>query len=1322
MRGTGWIAASIVCASFGLAAAESALDKAPFAATPAELLAAAKGTPADVDVAVLRQDFDVAFDDKGRATQRWRLVFVVKDQDAVYDWAELSATWHASFQDKPVVRARVIDPTGKVEDLDPAQLTDSPTVPGARPSDSHELQGPLPHLAVGSVVEEQITTVDREVPPGGGSFVMMQLGMWGTPIATSRVRLSSPDKRKLQIALRGLPATVRPKRTSSGGRTTISYSLGALAPVNGEGWVPTDIVTVPYIAVASTTSWQAAARELRARIDAAIAGTPLAYPTELPRTASLDTVGKVVRWLQRTVRYTNTSLYSGTLLPTPAAETVKRGYGSELDIAVALVGLLRQAGLKADVALVGTGYGTDIERDVPQLTGFAHALVRVRLPSEIWVDPIASDGMPGVLSSYQQGKRTLIIADDTTAPTTTPLRRAEDNLVREVRTYTAAENQAARVTVVRREGGVWERDQRAWFHGGKPADIKKGLERSLGELLAVKTIESYKTTDLEDLATPFELTVVAADARRVFTTRDQIDAYFFAADALRMLPGMLDTSDTAIQPRKQDFWLASPHVYELENRIVVPPGFTMPVPAAAKKRSLGTMTLTEEQRVDGRTFVVAYRFDTGKTRLTPKEVTAVQEALRALRAEEGLHIVCPNTAVALLEHGDAQGAIAEIQRLVKLHPKEGIHHGQLARAYLGVGAGLAARREARRGVELEPNEADHQAVLGWVLTHDTIGRRYKGDFDRAGARAAFERAKKLEPKHLGAWTELGNLLIRDGNGRRFGRGADLAGAAAAFRASYALETNAEVGLEVVRSLLFSGKAAEAEQFARSMPSAQSRDGLLLASVAASRGVPEALRVAQTLAVGQARSQLIGMAGGLLFLARYYQPSAQLLLEAGLLVPGSPEAITLAKVKRFDAPLVASSRPEDVAVALLVTLVSPGRSRVAYWEPAVSRELAKGSAASLTGAKAEAADAMTDALLEDVMRSMSVAKVEGDADAWRVELEQGGPHTVVYLAADKGVPKVIGASEATEGVGRHVLRLLARKDDTAAARVLDWLNKDLGGRGPLDLVWGTNLPRTHQAMELAAAVLTDTSAFDRTLPLFERCGATTMDGQAVCDFMAMLAYRKRKQWSELADHAEDWAKRSPKSPMPILARAEAFAHLGKLDEADKLLADGLVAQPDATVLINGQVTVALLRGDAAEAVRRGSKLTARPNAPSGEHNNLAWLKLVTGADLASALSDAQKSVQAEPDQPNSLHTLASIEAELGKLVDASKHVIASADGGKEVAPSEATLYVHGRILEQLGMTADAIAVYRRIPASTRPSAIPDSNELAARRLKALTVKH
>src|SRR5262249_25486583 len=129
------------------------LDKPAFTATPTELLAAAKQAASKDPVTRLDVAEEVHFDDRSRITDRWRMVFVVNTKVGADAFDTLGYEYRPSYQERPQVRARVIDPQGNVTELDPKLAHEEPTE-----KNGDRLQGavPLPKLVVGSVVEEEV--------------------------------------------------------------------------------------------------------------------------------------------------------------------------------------------------------------------------------------------------------------------------------------------------------------------------------------------------------------------------------------------------------------------------------------------------------------------------------------------------------------------------------------------------------------------------------------------------------------------------------------------------------------------------------------------------------------------------------------------------------------------------------------------------------------------------------------------------------------------------------------------------------------------------------------------------------------------------------------------------------------------------------------------------------------------------------------------------------------------------------------------------------------------------------------------------------------
>jgi tetratricopeptide (TPR) repeat protein/transglutaminase-like putative cysteine protease len=1218
-----------------------ALDKPAFTATPAELLALGKAAPTgDGSMVVLRDQRDVSYDDQGRATVRTRRVYVVQVALRIGDDHDNAgrAMWHPSYQDRPVIRARTISPAGTVVELDPAQVTEEPA--GSRAagaaSDVRYVLAPLPAPEQGSVVEQEVVTTDR-VPLPGGSMETLMVGP-SFPTSSIVISYSAPASVRLHHVERQLPASARVRHQVAGGRETWSYEFAALSPrFDREVDLPEDVVAAPYVGVSTAASWEAVARAYRKLLDQRIAEGPIELPAELPHAASAEAVDAITAWVHHHVHRQGDGLYEELRVPRPPAETVQQAAGDGNDKATLLVALLRQAGIRADVALVATAWGARVDPDLPGVNAFDRAIVRARVGArDLWIDPVEDLARPGQLPEQDQGRRALVIADDTRALAVTPQAASTDNRIRDVRTFVAAEQGWSKLTRVVRSTGVFEIEHRNQARG-RP-DLLKRMFAARSERLFGGTLDQLTSSGPEDLTTPFEMTFEVKDAHRVTTALSEIHVYLY------------------------------PHA------------------------------TFEELPFDGQT----------------------------------VHIKIDRTAFALLDAGKPRDALAEGQRLIALHPAEALHHTQLALVLLRAGAGEAARREARKAVAMAPRDVDALVGLGWILSFDTVGRAYTYDWDRAGAIAALRQAHKLDPKHLGAMLTLADALQHGPSGRIYD-GADLAGAAEVWRDVLAIDKTDEHAVALARVLVWSEQFAEAEKVARGAGASEDRDRWIVTAVAGRGGGAAAIQVAGELRSGDARNRLLSFAGWTMTMLQRYDVAHELLSSSGMLPRAStgPTAM-LAALQRHPPLQLRPADPRSVMLELLRVQLDPLRKPPVFWDAMVERELRGGVARSMAGA---VRGGIGGRWLDDVVQSMHL-EVEGGAGVWRATVDGDGKPQSFYLALDRGAVKVIGGGYSVTGVGRYVLRLDAR-DDARARRMLDWLRADLDRPNAPEAyffkqLWGQGIPTSHDAIQLAAALLADWTDPDRVLPVATRCASTLPDAEVACHMSKFVAYRARKQWAEAVAESEAiLAARPSWSDGRVQYHAWVLARAGRFDDADRMLAAVLARTPDHRGAMFSRFEVAAIRASSgaasatasAELVQRGEELVNAPAAGPGELNGVAWQRLAMAGtpgpagDLTRALELARKAVDKAPQSGGILNTLAALEAEHGDLDRAIPDNTKAMELRHIIEPTSDDWFVIGRILEQLGLAGDATAAYKRVTPPLYDQLV-NTYLLAQRRLAAI----
>ncbi|HEX7839066.1 MAG TPA: DUF3857 domain-containing protein [Kofleriaceae bacterium] len=1308
------------------ATADRALDKPAFTAAPGELLALGKAAPTgDWSMVVLRAQRDVSYDDQGRATVRARRVYVVQagaggdddddDDDAIH------AEWHPSYQDKPVIRARVITPEGKAVELDPARITELPGSQRAANAagDRRYLQAPLPPAKPGAVVEQEIVTTDREPPPAGTADTT-PIGS-GVPTSSTVISYSAPVAARIHHVERKLPAGARVRHQVANGREVWIHEIPALpARFDQEFDAPADVVQSPYVGVGTGASWEAVARAYRKLLDRRIAEGPFDLPAELGHDASVETVHAIVAWVHHHVHGSGAGFGDAARIPLSPAETVKQAAGDDGDRATLVVALLRQAGIRAEVALLASRFGQKPDPDLPGLGGFDRAIVRAQIGGrELWIDPAQDLARPGQLPEHEQGQRVLVIAEDTKALAMTPAAASADNLVREVRTFVAAEHGPSQLTQVVRYTGVFEaeaRDQaRVLRTGARKRVLGRQAEAQFGG-----TLDQVASSDPEDLTRPYEVTTTVKDAHRVITEFEQIDLYLSPQDALEHLPWIVTRKPD--KPRTSDFAWPRPHVYEIENRIAVPPGFTPPAAAPDRVRRLGTATLTEHQQVDGQTLIVGFRLDTGKVRLTPAELAALQAALQELH-DETVHVRIDHTAFALGNAGKPREAIAEGERLIALHPAEALHHSQLATVLLRAGAGEAARREARKAVAMAPADAGALVVLGWVLSFDTLGRAYTYNWDRAGAIAALEKARKLDPKRLGAAVSLAHVLERDPSGRLY-ENADLSGAAEAWRAALELDKTDEHALALARVLVWSGDFAGAEKVARTAKDSEERDKWIVTAIACSGGAQAAIQAAGGLRSGASRNQLLTGAGWTMLLLQRYDLARELLSESGILASAPAAVATMMnKLKKHPDLQLRAADPRSTVLDLFAAVIDPQHKTPAFWDAELESEFRSTNRWFLPAPLRTSASRW----FGDILQSMLDIAVEGDAGVWRATVEADHKKIQLYLVLDRGVVKLVGATDALAGVGRYILRGGDAKADARARTLLDWIHADNDKATWSNVVlfkrlWGPGVPSTRDAIRLAAAHLAGETDPDRVIAVAAPCASTLPDAELACHKALFLAYRARGRWPEAVAQSEAILALEPSSAAArVQIHAWALARAGRFEDADRALDEVLAKDPDHHGARLARFEIAALRGSPADVVQRGDALLNHPAATAWNFNYVAWYRLGMGGDLAPALEIARKGVDKAPRDSGGVNTLAAIEAEMGDLDRAIRDNWKAMGLHSSVEPDDGDWYVVGRIDEQLGLAKDAAAAYKRV---TRPRVdqLLSVYTLAQRRLAALAAAH
>jgi hypothetical protein len=272
---------SIALVALGLvppAAAADPLTAPAFSATPAQLQRLFRDVKnADGEHVVIGlESGHYRFDARGNYTFTLHRIYKVQTATGVSGWDKTAAGYAPWHQDKPVLRARVIDPSGRVATLDPKSISAAPSRSGSPHTycDHRRVEAPLPGVAVGTIIEEEIVRKTRAPYFDAGDMFSFVVDAWA-PIHRVRLTVDAPANLPLQFRSRG-PVKLRRKRARRGGRKIITF-LASDVPrrPEGEPYRPSDRPSSSYVEMSTGASWRAVATAYAAIIDRQIAASPI---------------------------------------------------------------------------------------------------------------------------------------------------------------------------------------------------------------------------------------------------------------------------------------------------------------------------------------------------------------------------------------------------------------------------------------------------------------------------------------------------------------------------------------------------------------------------------------------------------------------------------------------------------------------------------------------------------------------------------------------------------------------------------------------------------------------------------------------------------------------------------------------------------------------------------------------------------------------------------------------------------------------------------------------------------------------------------------
>lgn len=1346
-----------------------------FAASAESLRGAAANVKKDKDAAatILLNEERISFDSVGKMVDTYHSIYRIENEDGVKGWAEISAQWEPWHEAKPEVRARVISPDGAVHTLDLKTLTDVPVHENSPEIYSNEraYDGPLPAVAVGAIVEEEIIT--RDTAPFFAAGLVQRLNLSkSVPVEKTRIVLSHPESLPLHYFVHEMPEA-RVSKTIENGVETIEIENGRIEGKDKKlTHLPPDVVPGAQVEYSWGSSWQKVAAEYdrltRDKLRAEDVQPLLASVRSSTAGATRkDLIERLVAVLHKNVRYTGVEFDEASIIPQFPAEVLKRKYGDCKDKAAVLVTMLRASGVPASLALLDTGPGQDVNPELPGMGMFDHAIVYVPAAGkepELWIDATAQYSRPGDLPYMDFGRSALIVDEKTTALKKIPELMADGNVHREFREFTFAEYGLATIVERNQDSGPGE----AWYretYAFEDKQLRDNIEGYVKRAYLADKLTSLQHADVADTSRPFWVTFTTKGKRgntdydsavmaiRVEDLFIGVPDYFTSSDDEKKDDEKDEASENKRKPRTQD-WQIRPFTNEWNYRIVAPAGYKLRALPQGKEQQLGTARFIQKylSNPEGTVVEAVLRFESGKARLSVAEAKALRDEIVKAQKSDPIFITFDQVGQSRIAAGKIKEGLASYHALIELHPKEALHRIQLARALLLVGLGEKARAAAREATVLEPNSAQAFSTLGWILQHDLIGRRLKKGFDYDGAVAAYRKAKALDPKEKIIRANLAILLEYDSAGERYTAKAHLKEAVAEFAELKNIDEGyaAQYDDNALYDLWYAHDTKGLADTLAKLPITDERRGFVLAVSAADQGAEAALKKSLEITTDEAtRRKALTSAGWLMVHVHKYDIAADMLVAGARGESNEAQSTAYAAALKKAVPREQfkfdDSGPNGVVQRFFALLFSVD----AQYEQ--MRNIMSGNSNKYPDPKKDGEDFRKgiyqvrkqvagsglpfDTVGDIALANFSFSREGTESEGYKIRvLSLGSEPQDAFVVRENSAYKLLdmaGANhKAPRNIGWQVLQELEKNDLDGARKWLDWAREQIHISDNDDPLAGQTFPhfwtkgREGDAAEIRRAGLTLLPSRElrdenlRTL-LQMRDSEKNEDQKSRLDLVIASAYQAQEQWSDLVPVAERLVKAYPESVTAFQLAASGYAATNRLDDWQRLLDERIAKRADEVEYTRSAASLARYRGDYGRSRQMLKGMIERGKATPSDLNWYAWDDLFAGSSIdQDAIEAAERANQITKNSNFAImHTLACLYARAGKPAKARELLLSAMDAGYLEEPDSSVWVAYGAIAEEYGALDAARAMYARV--EKLKTEVPGSNyQLAQQRLASL----
>jgi tetratricopeptide (TPR) repeat protein len=325
-------------------------------------------------------------------------------------------------------------------------------------------------------------------------------------------------------------------------------------------------------------------------------------------------------------------------------------------------------------------------------------------------------------------------------------------------------------------------------------------------------------------------------------------------------------------------------------------------------------------------------------------------------------------------------------------------------------------------------------------------------------------------------------------------------------------------------------------------------------------------------------------------------------------------------------------------------------------------------------------------------------------------------------------RVLATEDLLFPAGAEAMRRLEQGDLDGARLLLGWISEMAqapGGGDPLAgepfaRIWPGAATGDVDRLRTAAASLMVRGrlASEAVNPLLRGLETAGSDLERLGIQTALaMAYFQMERFEDAHELAKEMVRAHPDSTAGLELETGCLIRLGRPEEAERAaqrMLGRIPGNPDAIRIL---AQTASAREDWAGAAGYYGQLIDSGRAQSSDYNNLAWNALFAGEVTEAAIGYARQAVTLDKRESHySLHTLATLLAETGRLTEAREAILQAIEISGKEEPASEDWYVLGRIAEHFDLKQAAADAYRRVKPPPSPQRDPQSTyRLAEKRL-------